>query len=133
MTRREEIEDIIIGTLLNSNKENDYYEQVRYCVTADMFSNGKNRRIYEIIVKMRKDGLTDTCPSDIYAYNSSLSCGFVAYMCELATDYYFFTKKLKYNRWINLNDTSIHKRYTNVSFDDYVSRLIKLAFEHAAE
>ena len=50
MTRRQEIENIIIGTLL-STFDTDWFADCRYCITTDMFADERNAMIYSAICK----------------------------------------------------------------------------------
>lgn len=130
MSRREQIENIIIGTLLNSDNQNNYYENVKFCVTADMFTDDRRKEIFNIVAEMNVKGLTRTWPDAIFDFQEhKTSKELLAYMVELATDWFFYAKKVEYNERIFWTDSSPHKHFTNVTFDDYVSRFIKIAFE----
>lgn len=129
MDRREQIENIIIGTLLNSDENNDFFESVKYCVTSDMFSDSRRSKIFDLIKEMNSKGIKRTYPDAIYDYcNQKLSKEQLSYLLELAIDWHFLMKKVEYNERVWMSNSNIHKRYTSVTFDDYVSRFVKMAF-----
>ena len=132
MTRREEIENIIIGTLLCSDYSVNYYESCRCCITPDMFSDDTNRRIYEIVVEMNANGIIEVSPYTIYTTYGDKVRDMICRMCELATDYSFLHMKTQYNEmmFVRWHLLGIRPRYTDVKFDDYVNRFIQLVFEN---
>lgn len=124
MDRRQEIENIIIGTLLNECDNRDWYKDCRYCLSLDMFKDERNRQIYSTIKEMKDKGLKDTTPYDIVTFSKGLQ-NLAVYMCDLAFSFYFEIKKLNYNlirMYLNRND------YTSVEFSDYVTKFIQLSF-----
>lgn len=126
MDRREQIESIIIGTLLNSDDKKNYYPDVKSVVSSDMFTDSRRGDIYDIIVEMNSKGLVRTWPDAIYEYlNHDIDKDFLAYIVELASEWYFLAKKVEYNEWIWMTG---QKRYTNVTFNDYVKRFVELAY-----
>ena len=91
MDRREQIERIIIGTILNSVIGNDYMKDCRSCITADMFRDERHKRIYSDVLFMKDTGYVDISPKDLLDFDSSL-VDLTSYMCELATEEYFEIK-----------------------------------------
>ncbi|MDY4668057.1 MAG: DnaB-like helicase N-terminal domain-containing protein [Prevotella sp.] len=130
MKRRQQIERIIIGTLLNSDENLNYFNSVKSSVTKDMFTDDRNKKLYDIIVRMNQSGITRTWPDAIFEYqNRNMPADMVAYMVELAVDWYFLAKKINYNECVWMFDDCKRKRYTYVTFDDYVTRLIQMALK----
>ena len=127
MDRRQEIERIIIGTILNSFEDKSYLMSCRSCITSEMFKDERHRVIYENAVKMSSLGMKTITPADMIEYDPELIT-MAAYLCELATDCHFDMKKYEYNRVIWYTATNNRPRYTNVTFDDYVTRFIQLVF-----
>lgn len=129
MNRRKELENIIIGTLLESTEDENYFIDCRSCVTEDMFLDEVNRRLYGIISEMNNGGNQDTRPSSILqAYGASVA-DIVATMCELCTEYSFINKKMMHNEWEYLDYLDGKKpEYTKVQFSDYVNGFIKMVF-----
>ena len=62
MNRREKLERIIIGTLLESREGRNFYDDCRSLVTADMFGNDVCRKIYGFVQDMNRNGKEDTTP-----------------------------------------------------------------------
>lgn len=129
MTRREQIENIIVGTLLNSDEKENYFENVKSCVTSDMFSDKRNAEIFDMISEMNSKGLVRTWPDALFNYsNHTLKTDMLSHMVDLATNWFFFVKKVEYNDMIwRTETTNPHKRYTHVTFDDYVSKFLQMA------
>lgn len=127
MDRREQIESIIVGTLLNSIHTTEFYDECKNLITPEMFHNGKLGEIYLIISDMFANGKDSTTPLDICEeYDWSLSDDLVRKMVDLATDFYFVSKKTAYNENIRLSNR-FHKNYTYVTFADYVAKLYSMA------
>jgi hypothetical protein len=126
MTRREELERIIIGTLLNSFGDANWYDSCKSCITEGMFSDERNRRIYSTIQRMKKDIFSDITPLDVINYDPSLS-DLSVYMCELAGDWYFEIKKYYYNRKLLYSNVP-NPKLTRVTFQDYITRFVTLVF-----
>lgn len=129
MTRRQEIENIIIGTLLNTF-DTDWFADCCYCIRADMFTDDKKARIYSAICEYRKTCDTSITPYHLCKFDKSL-LPLAGYIIDLATNYYFLVKKVEYNEMIwrcRLNDGKRY-RYTEVKFLDYVCKFIKMVIE----
>lgn len=126
MDRREQIERIIIGTILNSVIGNDYMKDCRSCITADMFRDERHKRIYSDVLFMKDTGYVDISPKDLLDFDSSL-VDLTSYMCELATEEYFEIKKFYYNRRLSYQDTT-RPNYTRVTFGDYITKFIQLVY-----
>lgn len=127
MNRRQEIESIIIGTILNSFNGDDYLINCKSCITADMFSDERNKVIYSKAIEMSKSGLKEITPQTMLQYDSDMT-SLLPYILDLATDWNFVVKKAEYNSNVYYTDHSKTPRYTMVKFDDYITRFIKLVF-----
>lgn len=126
MTRRQEIENIIIGTLLNTF-DTDWFADCRYCITTDMFSDERNAKIYSAICEYRKASDKVITPYHLCSYDKNL-LPLTAYMTGLAIDYYFLVKKVCYNNnvWRSRHSTGKLYRYTDVKFSDYVGKFLEM-------
>lgn len=126
MTRRQEIENIIIGTLLNTF-DTDWFADCSYCITADMFTDERNAKIYSSIIEYRKTGDKVITPYHLCEFDNNL-LSFAWYMAELAGDYYFLIKKVNYNEkvWFARQIESKRYRYTDVKFTDYVAKFLEI-------
>lgn len=131
MTRRQELENIIIGTVLESNEERNYYDDCGTIITADMFFDEKNRRVWKLIVDMNAKGLKETTPCDIFKEYGQAVADIVPWMCELVADYSFVYRKTKYNEISYLMNEfyGVETKYTDVRFEDYVKKFIKTVYE----
>lgn len=129
MTRRQEIENIIIGTILNNYSGEDYMNDCKCCITADMFADKRNEKIYAKVFEMQKSGYNDITPYDIVAYNEEM-IEYASYMCELASDWHFLYKKVLYNerQWLRSLSSDYNSKYTYVQFTDYINKFIQLVF-----
>ena len=126
MTRRQEIENIIIGTLLNTS-DTDWFADCGYCITADMFTDERNARIYSAIHEYRKTGDRAITPYHLCKFDNDLF-SLAVYMTELSANYYFFVKKVYYNErvWIARTFEGKRCRYTDVKFSDYVGKFLEM-------
>ncbi len=129
MTRRQEIENIIIGTLLNTF-DTDWFADCSYCITADMFTDDKNARIYSAICEYRKTCDTSITPYHLCKFDKNL-LPLAGYMAELAVGCYFLVKKVDYNErvWIYRLIDGKRYRYTDVKFTDYIGKFIEMVIE----
>lgn len=125
MTRRQEIENIIIGTLLNTF-DTDWLADCSYCITANMFTDERNARIYSAICEYRKAGENVITPYHLCKFNKDMT-QFAVYMVELSLDYYFLVKKVCYNErvWITRSISGVRCRYTDIKFSDYVAKFLE--------
>lgn len=125
MTRRQEIENIIIGTLLNTF-DTDWFGDCSYCITEDMFIDSRNAKIYSSICKYRQRDSGEINPFVLYEFDKSLKPVLV-YMLDLSTNYSFFIKKVDYNEkiWISKQVHENSFKYTYIQFSDYVSKFIE--------
>ncbi len=129
MTRRQEIENIIIGTLLNTF-DTDWFADCSYCITSDMFMDNRNAKVYSAIIEYRKEGDKAISPYHLCEFNKELY-PLAAYMAYLATNYYFLIKKVEYNETVwrcRLIDGKQY-RYTDVKFSDYVGKFIEIVIK----
>lgn len=126
MTRRQEIENIIIGTLLNTF-DTDWFADCSYCITADMFTYERNARIYSAICEYRKIADKPITPYHLCEFDNDL-LSLAGYMADLVEDYYFLVKKVNYNEnaWLARQIEGKHYRYTDVKFTDYVSKFLEM-------
>lgn len=124
MSRLQEIENIIIGTLLNSF-DIDWFAECSFCITSDMFKDDRNSKIYSSICEFRKAGNIEITPLGLYNFDNSLS-PLIGHMITLASDFYFLVKKSNYNEGVRLARRFEGKqyRYTDVSFKDYVTKFL---------
>ena len=135
MSRRDYLEKIIIGTLLESDEYKIYFDDCRCVISPEMFRDDVCRRIYGYIVAMNKEGKTDTRPSSILEVYGDDVVDIVADMVELCTDYSFIHLKTEYNekRYLAHAATGIIYGRTDVQFSDYVTQFIKLSYESERE
>ena len=126
MTRRQEIENIIIGTLLNTF-DTDWLADCSYCITADMFADERNAKIYSAICEYRKTDDKSITPYHLCEFDKDL-LPIAEYMAELATNCYFLVKKVNYNElvWIAREFEGKQYRRTDVKFSDYVVRFLDI-------
>ena len=126
MTRQQFLENIIIGTLLESNWRKNYFDDCRCVLTADMFSNETNRRIFDIVSEMNKNGKTETDPCTICQEYGDKVLDILPQMLDLVTDYSFIHLKMQFNERKFLNSCVSGKDYerTDVQFNDYVRQFI---------
>lgn len=131
-SRRHDIENIIIGTLLEGGR---FYEDCRSMVTSDMFKDQTNRRIYNLIVEMNEKGKNDTTPCGIFEEYGPEIVDIVPRMCELVADWSFIHKKTKYNevRYLYGLINGMKAKRTDVRFSDYVMQFIKRSLEDDKE
>lgn len=134
MNRRQQLENIIVGTLLESNAERNYFDDCRSTVTSGMFLDETNRRIYVLISEMNNKGMTNTDPCSIFTEYGEAVLDIVSRMCELCTEYSFIHKKFVYNEWQYLKSCITDRYYepTSVQFEDYVKQFIKSVYEDEA-
>lgn len=128
MNKRQRLEKIIIGTLLDIT---DHYDDVRGYITEEMFSDSTCRRIYGLITQMRYEGVGLTDPNSIFKRYGEGVMDIVPIMCELCTDYSFEYMKVRYNedRFIENEFLGTNHPVTNVEFIDYVREFINLVME----
>lgn len=126
MTRRQEIENIIIGTLLNTF-DTDWFADCRYCITTDMFADERNAKIYSAICEYRKTSNKIITPYHLCSFDKNLF-SIATYMAELAGEYYFLAKKVNYNEsvWLLRELNGERYRYTDVKFSDYIGKFIEM-------
>ena len=134
MDRRTQIERLIIGTLLNSTGNEEYFLSCRSCITADMFSDDRNARLYSLIRDMNINGIRSTTPYDVadHCRKGGVDISdILSYMVEISIDSHFEMKKYEYNRDVYHCDASRTPRYTRVRFEDYINRFMQLVFSNA--
>lgn len=131
MSRRQEIENIIIGTLLESTAEENYYVHCRCCISADMFIEEANRRIYGLIADMNAKGKPATTPSDIFAEYGESVMDILDAMVDKVVNWSFIHKKVQYNEywWVESQLSGCEHKRTEVTFLDYINYFVKMVFE----
>lgn len=131
MSRRQYLENIIIGTLMESDAERNYFDDCKVLL-PDMFKDETNRRIYEIVAEMNGRGMTDTSPFNIFKEYGNAVLDMVPRMGDLLIDYSFIHLKTSYNekRFIAGMRDGKDYGYTNVEFADYVTQFLKLVYEN---
>lgn len=126
MSRKEQLENIIIGTLLESTERRNYFDDCRCVLTADMFINEKNRKIYNIVSDMNRQGKVNTDPCTIFEEYGEAVSDIVYDMVALCTDYSFLHLKTEYNERLFLHSCMTGEDYkrNDVQFSDYVRQFI---------
>lgn len=129
MERRQQLENIVIGTLLESTEYHNYYDEVKSSVVPEMFQNETNRRIFRLIAEMNAKGKADTTPCDIFNEYGESVVDIAADMCDLCTDFSFIHLKMDYNERHFLASVmfGVEQMKTDVQFEDYVNQFIKFA------
>lgn len=127
---RERLENIIIGTLLESTADDNYYTDCRCCVTEDMFMDATNRRIYHYVSEMQAGCKSDTRPSDIFAEYGAEVVDIIQDMMDKVINYSFLYLKWLINEgsYLYQLNTGVKVRYTNVMFSEYVNAFVKMYF-----
>ena len=112
MSRRVEIEEIIVGTLLANGDE--YWPCVRCCVTAGMFTDALCRELFSMFASGERS---------LAAFCRGRTAEGAGEVLRLLIDRDFVWLKAWHNEMQHL--FSDRPRYTGVTFDDYVTRLVK--------
>lgn len=128
MERRQKLEKIIIGTLLESTWRYNYFDDVKCLISADMFSDEVNRKIYGLISEMNANGKKETTPADIFEEYGSEVLDIVPDMCDLCVDYSFIHLNVKYRETCFLSGCQTIR---NVTFSDYVNQFVMMSYEKA--
>lgn len=128
MSRRIELENIIIGTLLDDVGDEHYVNDCRSFITKEMFEDETNRTLYGYIMELSAKG-EDYSPLGIYSHYGQSVMDLVPAMVEKVTDYSFVHKKSLYNerQWLGSQVFGIKPTYTDIRFSDYVMAFIKMA------
>ena len=129
MNRRQELENIIIGTLLESNEDRNYFDDCRV-LTPELFHDETNRRLFTIIADMNANGKQCTDPCTIFKERFDEVSDIYIQMVDLCTDNSFVHKKMEYNERqfiLGCLDGLEHKQ-TDIQFDDYVNQFLKLVY-----
>lgn len=131
MSRRVELEKIIIGTLMESDGERNYFDDCRCAISQEMFSDEVCRRLYGYISQMNQDGMPDTRPCSILEVYGEQVKDIAVDMLEICTDYSFIHKKMEFNerRYLATIVTGHPFRRTDVEFSDYVTQFLKLVYD----
>lgn len=128
MSRRQELENIIIGTLLESTMEESYYYDVKSCITEDMIQDGMNKRIFRMVSEMNAKGKKETTPTAILEEYGEAVMDILPDIVDKAVDNSFVWLKCKHNeeQYLSSLETGYKPKYTYVEFSDYVGAFIKL-------
>ena len=128
MKRIEKLEKIIVGTLLESGFRENYFDDCRCCITADMFTDKVCRRVYGIVSEMNAKGMTETDPKSIVDTYGDKVLDILPDMLELVVDYSFVHLKMEHNEkeFRKASAWGVTPKYTYVTFQDYVSAFLKL-------
>lgn len=128
--KRERLENIIIGTLLESTVDDNYYMDCRCCVTEDMFMDATNRRIYHYVAEMQAGGKSATRPSDIFAEYGAEVVDILADMMDKVGNYSFMYLKWLINEgsYLYQMNTGVRAKCTDVRFSEYVDAFVKMYF-----
>ena len=128
MSRRIELENIIIGTLLDDVGDEHYVNDCRSFITKEMFEDETNRTLYGYIMELSAKG-EDYSPLGIYSHYGQSVTDLVPAMVEKVTDYSFVHKKSLYNerQWLGSQVFGVKPAYTDIRFSDYVMAFIKMA------
>ena len=128
MTKRQRLEKIIIGTLLDYNTHFDVF---RSSVTKDMFIDKVLERIYTLIQQMHNEGAKFTDPYSIYERYGDEVADIVGEMCALCQEYSCEIMKIRHNErlWLAHQIYGVDKMQADVSFEYYVSEFVKEVFE----
>lgn len=130
MNRRKHIENIIIGTLLESTAEENFFGDCRSTITEDMFLDDTNRRIFRLIREMNAQGRASTTPYDIFMEYGDSVVDIVPEMVGRVLESSFTWERCRFNekQYRSSLASGIEPRYTNVQFSDYVKSFIKLVY-----
>lgn len=126
MNRRQELENIIIGTLLESNEERNYFDDCRM-LTPDMFLDDSNRHIFLLIQDMNGRGKVCTDPCTIFKEYGAAVSDLLGRMVALCVEYSFIHLKTQYNerQFIQSCTDGKERKQTDIQFEDYVNQFLK--------
>ena len=128
MERRQKLENIIIGTLLESTCRYNYFDDVKCLISEYMFRDEVNRRIFGLIREMNANGKIDTTPADIFAEYGAKVFDIVTQIVDLCTDYSFIHLNMRYRETCFLSGCQTRR---NVTFNDYVNQFVMMSYEKA--
>lgn len=128
MERRQKLENIIIGTLLESTWRCNYFDDVKCLISEDMFRDEVNRRTFGLIREMNANGKTDTTPADIFEEYGAKVLDIVTQIVDLCTDYSFIHLNMRYRETCFLSGCQTKR---NVTFNDYVNQFVMMSYEKA--
>lgn len=128
MERRQKLENIIIGTLLESTWRYNYFDDVKCLISEDMFRDEVNRRIFGLIREMNANGKIDTTPADIFEEYGAKVLDIVTQIVDLCTDYSFIHLNMRYRETCFLSGCQTKR---NVTFSDYVNQFVMMSYEKA--
>lgn len=128
MTKRQRLEKIIIGTLLDYTS---HYDVCQCCVTVDMFSDRMLARIYTMIQQMHHEGVEFTDPFAIYEHYGDEVADMVGEMCALCQEYSFEIMKVRHNErmWLAHQIFGVARVQADASFEYYVNEFLKEVLE----
>lgn len=129
MSRREQLENIIIGTLLESTENRNYYDDCNI-ITEDMFQIELNKRIFCLVRDMNTKGKKSTTPFDILMEYGEKVMDICADMAGLVADFSFIHLKMQYNerKYLESCILGMEPKRTNIQFVDYVKTFVTLVY-----
>ena len=128
MSKRERLERIILGTLLDVSGQK--YHDECMILSLDMFCDGCNSRIYGYISELlAKDKPTDV--NSVFVEYGEKVIDLVLYMVELSVNYAFDIIKVRENELIRLNNLAYGTgfKYHLETFKDYLDIFIKMVYK----
>ena len=99
-------------------------------LTADLFQDETNRRLFTVISDMNKNGQYCTDPCTIFQERFEDVKDIYIQMVDLCTDYSFIHKKMQFNErqfLLGCVDGKEHKK-TDIQFNDYVDQFLKTVY-----
>lgn len=90
---RNDIEGIVLGTILNDSGDDGFMRSCRMSLRRELFRDKRNAFIFGILDMMYMEGITSTTPYDVvvYAESKGIKYGnlqeFLLYMCGLTKNY----------------------------------------------
>ena len=128
MSRREELESIILGTLLNSFGTTEFYDECKDVITEETFTTPLYGEIYKLVRAAFESGMDEVNPLSVCQMHGwDLPVEIIMTMVELSRAWDFTTKMAEYNDKVFHTDTRLHKKYSRAKFSDYVSRLFSIS------
>ena len=121
MSKKEHLENIIVGSLLNDRSK------LRDCalVTSDTMTEA-NRELYDII----KTSAYDQPLEEVFSLVGIISPSTFVHALDLSAFWDFDTERNKYNLHAHIKLLRGQMaQYTDVTFSDYVTRYLRLCYQ----
>jgi hypothetical protein len=86
-------ERVVIGTLLNEFGQDGFYERNNMVLRSEMFTDVRNRFLFDTICQMKHEGLTATTPFDVLTFLQRKQIPYgdtqqlVSYMTDVAMNF----------------------------------------------